>query len=84
MTTANFQTERTVQSNKSVTSKLGQSGLERFACIIQSRRVGGGRDGGGQGSPGGVRVGGGPGGTCPDGGDLGGGQSEVGDCMTEG
>lgn len=39
-------------------------------CANQGRRLGGGRDGGGQGSPGGVRDGGGPGGTWPDGGDL--------------
>lgn len=41
--------------------------------------MGGGRDGGGQGSPGGVRDGGGPGGTWPDGGDLAGGLLEAGD-----
>lgn len=47
--------------------------------MIQARRLGGGRDGGGQGSPGGVRAGGGPGGTWPDGGDLAGGLAVVGD-----
>lgn len=47
--------------------------------MIQGRRLGGGRDGGGQGSPGGVRAGGGPGGSWPDGGDLGGGLPWVGD-----
>lgn len=51
----------------------------RFACGIQGRRLGGGRDGGGQGRPGGVRDGGGPGGTWPDAGDLAGGLEEVGD-----
>lgn len=46
------------------------------------RRLGGGRDGGGQGSPGGVRDGGGPrgpGGIWPEGGDLTGGVEAVGD-----
>lgn len=47
--------------------------------MIQGRRLGGGRDGGAQGSPGGVRDGGGPGGIWPDGGDLAGGLVEVGD-----
>lgn len=50
-----------------------------FVCAIQGRRLGGGRDGGGQGSPGGVRDGGGPGGIWPDGGDLAGGLVQVGD-----
>lgn len=45
--------------------------------------MGGGRAGGGQGGPGGVRDGGGPGSTWPDGGDLVGGMEEVGDEETE-
>lgn len=47
--------------------------------LIQTQRLGGGRDGGGQGSPGGVRPGGGPGGRWLDGGDLAGGLMCVGD-----
>lgn len=41
--------------------------------LIQTHRLGGGRDGGGHGSPGGVRAGGGPGGSWLDGGGLAGG-----------
>lgn len=44
-----------------------------FLSWAQGRRLGGGREGGGQGSPGGVRVGGGPNGSWFDGGDLAGG-----------
>lgn len=55
----------------------GRGLLVRFQT--HGRRLGGGRDGGGQGSPGGVRAGGGPGGTWLDGGDLAGGLLGVGD-----
>lgn len=77
--TENFSTERTCLSFESVIPKLGCLGSEGFVCVVQGRRVGGGRDGGGQGSPGGVRAGGGPGSACPVGGDLAGGLVEVGD-----
>lgn len=50
-----------------------EGGGRGFVCVVQGRRVGGGRDGGGQGSPGGVRAGGGPGRTWLVGGDLAGG-----------
>ena len=46
--------------------------------------MGGGRDGGAQGGPGGVRAGGGPGRTCPGtGGDLEGGLATLGDGVEE-
>lgn len=60
-----LRTERSGQHGDKVWDiQLGASGKwERFVCEIQGRSVGGGRDGGGHGSPGGVRVGGGPSGS---------------------
>lgn len=57
-----------------------------IVLVIYGWRLGGGRDGGGQGSPGGVRDGGGPGviwGVI-EGGDLAGGLEAVGDGVVAG
>ena len=79
--TTAFKTKELVNRAVSLCIKAGAFGGvgEGFVYVIQGRRLGGGRDGGGQGTPGGVRAGGGPGSARPGGGDLEGGLAEMGD-----